>query len=700
MTERYLGSIITANPVEPSANTENSAASGVWNIHDPLIFGQASDWPDPSVPSPDKFVENLFSCFAYTGTGSARTITNNIDLANNGGLVWIKSRSASGDNSLFDTERLSDDGSGRVINTNNDLASRDFDAEFPGVSSTGFGPISGVYNTSGDTYISWTFRKQPKFFDVVTYTGTGSTQTINHNLGSVPGCIIIKRTSSTEDWNFYHRGYTDGGNPTFGKLNLTDAFSANTSVFNNTFPTSSVFTVDSNNIVNTSGQTYVAYLFAHNDGDGGFGANGDQDIIKCGSYNGNGSSSNEIDLGFEAQWVLIKSAAGTNAGNENYGIYDSTRGIVAKSTYATDRQLRPNSNASEQLYDYIKTSPKGFTLEDNDASVNASGVTYIYVAIRRGPMQTPTVATSVFDVQRYTGDSSQNRKFTTNFVVDSNITSGVSSVNYSTCWGARVFDGMLQTHTTANTYYDLNTWIGYDHNDGFIAGEGANYSYQNASGQTYVSYSFSRAPKFFDVVAYIGTGSNQTIKHNLNAAPEIILTKRLNSARNWAFTTNFSSSAYTLAYLNDGYAPGASGSSYDTGMTAQPSSTEFFVGSSADTNDSGDGYVAYLFATLAGISKVGTYSGTGSDVNVDCGFTSGARFVVAKRLDSSGDWYIWDSESGIIAGNDPYHLFNSDAAQVTNTDYIDPLSSGFTITSNAGSDLNASGGTYTFLAIA
>ena len=111
-------------------------------------------------------------------------------------------------------------------------------------------------------------------------------------------------------------------------------------------------------------------------------------------------------------------------------------------------------------------------------------------------------------------------------------------------------------------------------------------------------------------------------------------------------------------------------------------------------------YVAYLFATLAGISKVGTYSGTGSDVNVDCGFTSGARFVLVKRTDSSGDWYHWDSVNGIVAGNDPYLLLNSDAAQVTNTDYIDPLSSGFTVTSSAGSDLNASGGTYLFLAIA
>ena len=131
-------------------------------------------------------------------------------------------------------------------------------------------------------------------------------------------------------------------------------------------------------------------------------------------------------------------------------------------------------------------------------------------------------------------------------------------------------------------------------------------------------------------------------------------------------------------------------------------STTTFTAANADEqiNKSGETYVAYLFATLAGISKVGTYSGTGSDVNVDCGFTSGARFVLVKRTNSSGDWFVWDSTRGIVAGNDPYVLFNTTAAEVTNTDYIDPLSSGFTITSNAQSDLNTSGGTYLFLAIA
>tara|TARA_R100000231_G_scaffold90774_1_gene68520 strand:- start:104 stop:2170 length:2067 start_codon:yes stop_codon:yes gene_type:complete len=688
MTERYLGSIISPSPVEPSEGFADSTASGVWNVHDPLIFGQAGDWPDPTVASPSKFIENLFSCFAYTGTGSARTITNNIDLANNGGLVWMKSRSTTGDNSLFDTNRISLDGSSRVINTNNVLASRDFDAEFSGVSSTGFGPISGVYNTSGETYISWTFRKQPKFFDIVTYTGDGSSpRQISHSLGSVPGMMLIRAYSlSDENWVVYHRGVDSSSPEDYAlTLNSTTGRADESGFFNDTAPTSSVFTVGANlNSGFGGGVKYVAYLFAHNNNDGGFGSTGDQDIIKCGSYTGNGST-NAITLGFEPQWLLIKKSSGT----ADWLIADNIRGI---NTGNNDYFLKAQDTDAEFNYSGLDLTSTGFTLT-SDATLNQSSGTFIYVAIRRGPMQAPTAATSVFDVETYSGNGTTHRKFTTNFVVDANITSGFT-INDRTCWGARLYDGMHETSQTAVSYYNLTDWIDYDHNDGYDLPSA--YQYSNLSSRDYVSYSFSRAPKFFDVVTYAGDGSsNRAVAHNLEVAPEFIVIKSIANADNWRITT-------TDAFP-DGYTFGSG--QVQTGISAfsgasTPNATNFYVSNDGEVNASGRSYVAYLFATLAGISKVGTYSGTGNDVNVDCGFTNGARFVLVKRKDSSGDWYHWDSESGIVAGNDPYLLFNSDAAQVTNTDYIDPLSSGFTITSNAGSDLNTSGGTYLFLAIA
>ena len=124
------------------------------------------------------------------------------------------------------------------------------------------------------------------------------------------------------------------------------------------------------------------------------------------------------------------------------------------------------------------------------------------------------------------------------------------------------------------------------------------------------------------------------------------------------------------------------------------------MGSHIYTNASGGTFIAYLFASQDGISKVGSYTGNGSSQTIDCGFSGGARFVMIKRTDSTGDWYVWDTARGIIAGNDPYLLLNSTAAEVTSTDYIDPSSAGFEISSTAPAAINASGGTFVFLAIA
>ena len=141
--------------------------------------------------------------------------------------------------------------------------------------------------------------------------------------------------------------------------------------------------------------------------------------------------------------------------------------------------------------------------------------------------------------------------------------------------------------------------------------------------------------------------------------------------------------------------------SNSNGLTASATTVTLNAGwgGTGQINNNGDTHLMLMFASLDGISKVGAYTGTGNDLNVtDLG--AAARFVLIKRTDTSGDWYVFDTTQGIVSGDDPYVLMNSTAAQVTNTDYIDPLSSGFTITSSATADLNASGGKYLYLAFA
>ena len=691
MTERYLGSIITANPVEPSANTENSAASGVWNVHDPLIFGQASDWPDPSVPNPDKFVENLFSCFVYDGNGSTQTITNDIDLSNEGGLVWIKSRDNSNLPFLFDTER----GVQKYLISSATDVQGTSSTSVTSFNSNGFslGSLSDVNNNNQST-ISWTFRKQPKFFDVVTYTGNDTAgRTVSHNLGSVPGMIIIKCTSVAHPWPVFHRGITDAEDKIV-KLNKTDAAGNAYTHWNRTEPTATEFTLGTEAEVNQNGATYVAYLFAHNNNDGGFGSTGDQDIIKCGSYTGNASSNGpEIDLGFEPQWLLIKSAEN----DTRWVILDNIRGLADGSTPT----LLPNANSAEASEALLKPTSTGFKILDADTSVNASGSKIIYVAIRRGPMITPTAGTQVFFPDLITANQSGITATGIGFSPDVIINLVRSNANYGQQICNRLTGPKKQLFTNYNSAEGTTNGtalVSFDMDGYTLGADTAGTGWNAYSGYTSVKHCFKRAPGFLDVVAYTGTGSTLNLNHNLGVTPEMILVKNRDSARDWQ------------VYHDDVY--GSGGTDYvltlnssvaqeDLSIFDSPTATQFTVKSSlATVNTSGDDYIAFLFATVAGVSKVGTYSGTGSDVNVDCGFTSGARFVLAKRVDSSGDWYVWDSERGIVAGNDPYLLISGAAAEVTNTDYIDPLSSGFTITSNAGSDLNTSGGTYLFLAIA
>ena len=130
-----------------------------------------------------------------------------------------------------------------------------------------------------------------------------------------------------------------------------------------------------------------------------------------------------------------------------------------------------------------------------------------------------------------------------------------------------------------------------------------------------------------------------------------------------------------------------------------PTASVFSLGTSSALNDSSATHICYLFASLAGVSKVGSYTGNGSTQNIDCGFSSGARFVLIKRTDTSNSWYVHDTARGIVSGNDPYLVLNGTDPEEGAYDLIDPYSSGFQLV-NSFSGWNANGGSYIFYAIA
>jgi len=185
------------------------------------------------------YVEDVFSTYLYDGTGAAHTITNGIDLAGEGGLTWIKTRNTgtSAWHSLSDTER----GAGNILRSDLTNAQNFDTAEFTSFNSDGFTVGNDAQtNGSGRTYASWTFRKQAGFFDVVTWTGNNSSgeyRQISHNLGSTPAAILLKKTSTLQNWFVYHKDTAQVGDTDYAthgyylKLNLTDAKAASNSAF-------------------------------------------------------------------------------------------------------------------------------------------------------------------------------------------------------------------------------------------------------------------------------------------------------------------------------------------------------------------------------------------------------------------------------------------------------------------------------------
>ena len=618
------------------------------------------------------YVEDVFSTYLYEGSGAARTIDNNIALSDEGGLVWLKQRGALDSHVLFDTVN----GPEASLSSNSTDASSNYSSylSFPSAGTTGWNLSGAILNGTGTTWASWTFRKAEKFFDVVTYTGTAATQNIAHNLGSTPGMIIVKSTTAAGGWAVWHNSLSsstdywlrlDGTN---AEINQTDFWPS--------APTDSQFTVGGYAANNAENQTLVAYLFASDAG--GFGDDGSESIIKCGSYTQNGTSTIELDLGFEPEFFLAKRTDGIG----NWMMFDTMRGL----DYSASKFLSANLTDAESAgwANTVYPLANGIRIGFGNPSE-----TYIYIAIRR-PMKTPESGTEVFSPSTYAGTDPTPVVITTGFPVDL-VLPAYRDLAANGAFGfiPRLTGAYLYSASTAA---EVSTGFAFDSNTSFATDANA----WNQSPSNLIGYGFKRATGFMDVVCYTGTGSAHAENHNLGVVPELMIVKRRNAAINWHVYSAAVGNTSTM-YLDLSNAPDASVGYWNN---TTPTSSVFTVGTTNGVNASGSTYIAYLFATVAGVSKVGSYTGTAAALNVDCGFTAGARFILIKRTDAAGDWYVYDSARGIIAGNDPYLLMNSAAAEVTSTDYIDPLNAGFTVTSTAPAGLNANGGNYIFLAIA
>ena len=633
------------------------------------------------------YSDDVFSSFVYTGNGATQTITNGIDLAGKGGMVWTKQRSSTFGHSLID--------SARGITKN--LGSNVTDAEYTNAdritafSSTGFSiGASAYHNSNAATYVSHTFRRAPKFFDVVTYTGNGSiSRSIAHSLDISPGMVIVKCTSTGgyNGWKVWHRSTTNSG-----LLNSTNAFETGgggtsqaryqgyiSGVGTTTFTVDAYIGLD-RDAVNKSGDTYVAYLFAHDtDVDG---------IVQCGSFTTDGSGNATVNLGWEPQYILVKPS--TAATFMDWLIVDNSRDFSSAS--GNRNSLKANTAVAEAIYSNGAFTPSatGFSHGVGGSNFNT---TYIYLAIRR-PNKPPTVGTQVYNAIARTGNSTVTPLNTVGFAPDLVIDAGRSSGYWHAYWDRLRGANKALTASSTDAETALTASLNSFNMQGVTLGADAN-QWINHSGVPYINHFFKRAPGVFDVVCYTGTNVARTEAHNLGAAPELWIVKARNFGTDWIVGCTALAANESMC-LNDTTAKTVSPEYWNN---TRPTSANFSLSTQARVNG-GYNYVAYLFATKAGISKVGSYTGNGSSQTIDAGFTTGARFVMIKRTDSTGDWYVWDTVRGLVAGNDPHLSLNTTAAEVTTNDSLDPANAGFIVNQLAATNINVTSATYIYLSFA
>jgi len=314
--------------------------------------------------SPPVDISTVFGVNLWAGNATSQTIANNLDLDTEGGLVWIKNRQNVSNHRLFDTERgidlalSSDDITIQATETNSLNAFNN--------NGYSLGSHAGV-NNSGDNFVGWSWRKSPRFFDVIAYDGDNILgHEIPHELGIDVGMVIVKVVDAgNQPWAVQHISRSATKTLT---LDTSVAEIAVTNIWGDTNPTDTVVSLGQNNRVNDQNLSYIMYVFAHDPSPDG--------VIQCGSYVGvGGNNSPFVDLGWRPQLVFIKVA--TTGGN--WFILDAARSTQPN----LNQRLFPDATFTEDtVSDWLLTTDTGFNSNSTGQLLNGVGQTYIFMAIR------------------------------------------------------------------------------------------------------------------------------------------------------------------------------------------------------------------------------------------------------------------------------------------------------------------------------
>ena len=436
-----------------------------------------------------------------------------------------------------------------------------------------------------------------------------------------------------------------------------------------------------------------------------FGDAGDQNVIKCGSYVGNGSTTGpEINLGWEPTLLLCKKidnqGGGTNT--SNWHILDSMRGTGSGGAgVADDVLLMPNLTNSEVTIELADFTSTGFKNTSNRDSWNYDGDEYLYLAIRRPDGYVGKQiedATKCFAMDTGAG-SDTIPNFDSGFPVDFQLLKQPASTSDWYAGSRLLMKNFLETNDyTGETAANPDLWR-FDDSKGWNSYDGYNSAYQ--------SYMWKRHAGF-DVLAYKSDElENLQLNHSLGKIPEMIFFKSRDANQDWGvYHKDLNGGSNPEDYymvLNRENAETGGSSNTDRPLASAPTSTHIsLLSTSSFSNYSTHRYIAMLFTSIAGISKCGGYSGSSTVVTVDCGFVP--RLVIMKKRQNTGashnGWLIFDTLRGIADGGDSYMFLDTTSAANASYDVLDlvdtPTVKGFSIPT-LGSN-NDTGATYVYYA--
>jgi len=433
-------------------------------------------------------------------------------------------------------------------------------------------------------------------------------------------------------------------------------------------------------------------------------------------YTGNASSSRNITgVGFQPDWTWIKS--------RNTADYDN---MVTDVVRAAPKMLKTNSSAAEDASPGAggigSFDSDGFTIATggiNNTNMNNNGTTYVgwnWLAAGTAPSNTYAVKVVSDSGNKYRFDDFGTNAVTLEiseggtFTFDQSDSSnnghplrfatqadGANSSQYTTGVTTNGTPGNAGAYTRITVAASAPTLFYYCTNHTGMGGQAntpVTNSFSNFAG-TIKSNISPNTTSGFSIVSYTGTGSNASVGHGLNSAPKMIIVKSLGAAESWfVYHADLTSATYTINLDTTG----AQFSNASTWNSTAPSSSVFSIGTDAGTNGSSVNFIAYCFNDVQGYLKCGSYTGNGNADGpfVHTGFKP--SFVLGKRTDGAGGWWILDSKRPGFNLTDEYLLANDAQAEASDGSFAsDFLANGWKARATNG-NFNASGGTYIYMA--